>query len=986
MNVAQGLCAAMLLTGASSVLAVDVIPYREGIGGNPAAIVTGDVAWRSGDMVAMSAATTKPEVETKWVAFHDDAYLYVAVDCLELPEQMAVIGKRAKYGNGSPMVAGRESLEINFDPTGKGLSFYKFAVNPQGDFCEYRCVDDNTGMGRYVFTRKWSSGARLAVRQETDRWTVRLAIPLGAIEGVRTDPAAEWRFGLARQRLLDKVGFRWAVSAPASGFNDILHYPTCTLERTAKLAKAWEIVPPETSVRPDGTGGLALATRFRAKNLGPSESPVHAKVTVRDRNGVVMNAAEREVSASCGESKDVLVSVPNVRKGEATVCVELLAGDGRIERGVWRDVRIDYEPVKIRFSSPFYRDCVFETMHLTEVSGTVVLEEDVGKPLEIRFEGPDTRDCVRFASASVTNRFAFPFVGKAKGDYWLVTDRAKRRLRNLPYLKNEVWIDRDGVVWRDGEKMMPFGWFSETFNHPHPSLSIAQTYWNTMGDQKDGMRALCGESFSNHCGFIASPFQSLPDVKRDDIFSWKLLEGEFGVGKVGEMQKKAVVAMVETVKDHPGFMAYYMADEPEGFNTNPEFLAEARAFVTELDPYHPTIVVNFSTEGVERYHDCADIMCPDCYPTYFVDGTTRDRLNIAYERPKVASACGAGWMSPQAFDWHITVPNKPTSRGPTYDELRAQVLMGLCADARGFLLFSRQSCGLVNWHLWLGTEYVGEELLESKDVFLSPTLDVRPELEPAGADVIAGMKSFGDDLAVIIVNNESRSVRVTFRDARLPRELHLDGERVAAGGCLSIVLGARESRVYRSRPQAFSPSAARVEIARREAARRKPGNLCAPKRFYTLQEQQMINEGKLSYDFPRIVASSSDDLSHRPHVFPHLLQDGFDQTFPYVSHQAWSPKRWLKDHWVRAEFGDRKRIGRVVLYRGSDREGRFAIDSGWLELNGRKVAEFANPAAGRVELAFPAEEADSVTFHPGPRNPDARPTAAYLVEFEVYEK
>ena len=96
--------------------------------------------------------------------------------------------------------------------------------------------------------------------------------------------------------------------------------------------------------------------------------------------------------------------VDGIKKGAATVAVEALGKDGTVLAQKWADVRVEYEPVRIRFTEPCYKDCVFDTMKLTKVAGYVVLEETAGAPLKIRLTGPETDETREIAASAKTVR------------------------------------------------------------------------------------------------------------------------------------------------------------------------------------------------------------------------------------------------------------------------------------------------------------------------------------------------------------------------------------------------------------------------------------------------------------------------------------------------------------------------------------------------------------------------------------------------------
>lgn len=911
----------------------DRLPHAIGFRGDPDGVATAAVPWRA-------------DSPCRWKAFHDDDWLYVAIEGM-----------------------GPSGVTLNLDVEGRRLSVFQIQVDAAGNLSDARFDDDNTGTGRYVRSGLWRSGARAKVREAGE--TVELALPLGAL-GVSRDGTDDRPIMLCLGDWHKPSSFAPLHFARVS---TVRHDWTLALERTAMSHHAGRNV---CDIRLGVTNGNA---EFRVGKV---------QMRVLDADGKTHAQAQAEVGAIPKKPAFVDVAVKNVPNGTYTLALELLSPEGALEAQLYRNVRLVYEPVAIRLTEPAYRDCVFETMHLNRIAGMVVVaEEMIGRPLDIRLTGPGTDERQTITAATATNRFEFPFVARAKGDYTLTAGGVSRRIRNLPYRKGEVWFDRTGVMYRDGVKTFPIGWFSDYFRYMHPGINITQSYWDQMKSVADEgkMRDLIRRAATNGCGYIVTPFQPLPDVDRTALFGPRLMSGEFGIGPQGEQQRQAVRRMVKTVQDEPGFLAYYLADEPEGRSTSPRFLAQAHDFLQEIDPYHPTIVVNYSEDGVVTFHEAGDVMSPDAYPVYFLDGTTRDAKRRNYAKARIASSFGPAWECPQVFDWNIAMEGRPVSRGPTYDEIREQCLLAVAGDARGLLFYGRAQCASIDWQLWLGSDAVIDELLEAKDAFLSPSVPVNVTCPSgASADIVAAIKRFGDEMLLIVVNCVQQTRNATLSSSLLPAVLHLADSVVPvtiSDGRLSLELAAYESRVYRSRPWRFSPAKIRAEIAKRESARRKPGNLAAPERFLTFLEQQRILEGKMDYPFPRLVASSSQNFSNRPHVNPYFLQDGFDQPLPYVPYQAWAPRGDDPAPWVRVEFGGRRRFSRVRLVRCRDEKGVYAFDAGRLMVDGTEIASFTVASDAVVELKFPAVESDAVTLLPGPRRSSS---SAYLVEFEVYEK
>jgi hypothetical protein len=166
------------------------------------------------------------------------------------------------------------------------------------------------------------------------------------------------------------------------------------------------------------------------------------------------------------------------------------------------------------------------------------------------------------------------------------------------------------------------------------------------------------------------------------------LAGGGGVDENGEKlawesRKNRLRAEVESVKDHPALLSYYLADEPSARNVNTDTLALLYKVVKEADPYHPVTMVFNETEKVHLYANSFDILMIDPYPiptkpiTDVADFLKALNPKFAQQKPI--------WLVPQTFgggEWW--------TREPTRQELKAMVYLGLIHGATGFQAFIRQ--------------------------------------------------------------------------------------------------------------------------------------------------------------------------------------------------------------------------------------------------------------------------------------------------------
>ena len=950
------------------------IPLVRGFRGNPEGASGVDIPWQSGFSKIVGGAA--PIAQTRFKAFHDGEWLYVAVACSE-KERLADVFAQPTASHDSNAIYHRDAVEINIDPAGRGLSFRKIVVTARGDIADCLCQDDNTGNRTYTFSASHECHPVVKTVSGADMWGVEVAIPLEPLAA--SSGEGPWGLSIGRNRTVCHEMSAWP--AGIKGFNLAMDFGKAELQDFDRNALQVEFSLSEAKTVRDGSGKLRLHAAATAVNLGNDFRCLFVKGYLTDSAGRLL-CKKRTRLTGCSMKRRVLfpLDFDGLDGGRAQLHLEAYAPEGRLVREIVSDMLVDYSPVKIVFTEPCYRDAIFDSQKISSVAGYVALEEGVGQPLEITLTGAGTAERLSIPAAAATNRFAFPFAGKEKGTYVLQAGSAKKALRNLPPLPGEIWIDRDGVLHRDGKRFMPFGYFTDTFTEFYPGLTIAQTYAGFPTREK--LVKYCRTCAEAGRGAVVPIWQRFGGTNE---FSTRSMQG-----RLNDAQRSILAEMAETVKkDCPNFVAYYLCDEPSGRDLNPDWFRDVREFMAEHDPYHPTVILDYSISGTIRYADCADISCPDAYPVYCTDGTTRDPRRMTYDFARAARRSTTAWMCPQFFDWPCFANGK-TACGPTYDDLRTQIMLSFAGDVKGFMCFTRWSEGAAfDEHLRQGPKWLLEEMMASQDVFLAPSImNVRADSSGPRNTFIAAEKEYGGRRLMIACNTSDEPVTVSFSRVGL-KAAHPNGASkpiLTKDGAFTDTFARAETKVYYDRPTSFDLVAARKAVLDAEAARRVPGNLAGAKRTLLFGETRDWEEKKIVPDgtwYPLITASSY--AWQRFHLyFPYFLQDGIKEKNAVIEWQGWMPERTDKDPWLKIDFGGKKRFSKVVLYRLFDRSGRTPVLGCTIEANGKTLATFADD--GRepvVVIEFPGVEAQSLVIRDFKRNPKGV-NAHWLSEVEVF--
>ena len=831
------------------------------------------------------------------------------------------------------------------DPQGGGTRVYRFVFRPDGRVETALAVDDNMNRDVFVLDRAWQGDAAVSVQRTGDGWRLQAEIPVGAMDGVSNEESSDW-------------GVSVSTSEKVTQARD---YPRQKVSFTAKNMQAIDF--PRVAVRTVKRGGvLSLVVQGGLRNGTGAYRSRRIRLELEREDGTVLDTVE-QVRGMRGAGSDAVImfelglGAGKIANGERLrLRLKALSLDGATSCQQTRAVTVSYEPLAVRLVEPCYRDCVFATMNLRKIVGEIRAEEGFGKPLAVTLEGPGTRETFSIASLGPTNCFSFAFGNKADGEYFIRAGGVTKRFRKLPFRKGEYWIDAKGVVRREGKPFFPYGFYSEVYRTTFPGITVSQSY-------HDGIRTLeqfggmMDQAASHGYGLIAQPHQPIDSAPVKKLFGGKAMQGDFDTPEEGPQRKAYLEKLGAYVREHDGFFCYYLADEPEGSGKSPDFLRRMHEILSEVDPYHPTMVVNFTVEGIPKFADCADILCPDFYPVYLVGGRSIAPVSrtLAYTRTTVRHA-RCPMFVPQVFDWDYHAPGA-TTRGPTYDEIRRQVMMALSAGVKGFLLYSRVSGAMPEWNCRLGSELIAREILESQDVFLADSEPVA--MTPSVEGVTAALKRAGNEALLIVINTTLKPQTVEFAAQGLPKVLYREAEAspiAVAGGRVTLTVGAEETVVFHSCRKAYSPADGRAEISRREAARRKPGNLAVAPRFLTLQTLVKVSERKASFDCPRFSATSFKSTSGL-----YYLQDGFDEPFPYVHSHCWKPTDTDADPAVTLEFGAAQKVRRVVVTRVIDEKKEFPVKRVALEIGGKAVAEADFDAGHRATFEIPETACDKLS-------------------------
>jgi hypothetical protein len=260
---------------------------------------------------------------------------------------------------------------------------------------------------------------------------------------------------------------------------------------------------------------------------------------------------------------------------------------------------------------------------------------------------------------------------------------ASANLVILAFKHNEAKLDRlTGGMVVNRKQFFPFGFFCYAPVHPSlPEEEIVKGFNmispyqmilpGTMDERKDYMDRCARIGMKVHYNLLS-------------------VAGGGGVnsnaeGMTEERKRELLVKEIVTFRDHPALLAWYIADEPNGYKIPPDYLKEIYTTITELDPWHPVSVVIMAPflQGARKYADAFDFVMADPYPLPDLPGTIVG--NVAAQLSKEFSGRKPVWIAPQAFGG-----GELWRREPTIQELRSMTYQAVINGATGIQYFVRQ--------------------------------------------------------------------------------------------------------------------------------------------------------------------------------------------------------------------------------------------------------------------------------------------------------
>jgi len=500
------------------------------------------------------------EAETEFKVLPCADRIYVGIKFLE-PEGMEKILEARNAGNGFMS----SSVEMFFSPSGTDYEFYQFLATINGQrSSQYYSEGGNIKPDKYA--PDWD----FAVYIGETYWSIEVELPLTAFYWTpHTRWSDKWLLNIARNRRVSTGGMQYSTWSrlhfgflEPSKFRSMEGFPIRPVENDVCIVAATAELTEQTA---DGYQGIMTVKASSAVADTFDFVSDHGETVT-----VSLDAGSNEFTAPCFFDK----------LGRTRVMLSLVRkSDGYVFKRYY-PVLAEYEPIKIRFTLPEYRNNFYPGQDYSKIVGTVITRKSV----TLKLEGPGIETTVLTPNADGSFQFDTP--NFEIGDAYLTAtidgyELTKKIRRLAPTGHMMTWISGGNLIV-NGKPTLRRDMYARYYR---VGTAFKRRY------DADNLHETWLES--------QSPCMHASDLVRGS-------EGAGGEatkdGMPSEEMLRKVDEIIEKNKDKD-FAYYYLTDEPECRGLSTVYFKNYYNYVAEKDPYH---VVLISTRNADSSVDMAD--------------------------------------------------------------------------------------------------------------------------------------------------------------------------------------------------------------------------------------------------------------------------------------------------------------------------------------------------------------------------------------------
>ncbi len=459
---------------------------------------------------------------------------------------------------------------------------------------------------------------------------------------------------------------------------------------------------------------------------------------------------------------------------------------------------------------PNYRGQVLPTTRAIELQADLALDDYHLRPRDIALRTQLTRlqDLKVVYSHSAPaggprTRLVVPRTGLAAGKYQLELTVVRRQdgrplgsdrwrlevMRPAVLARRVSYIDEHNRLIREGKPFFPLG-----------------MYWSGISDAD--LKVYADSSFNCLMPYGMPTTEQMALVHKYGLkVIYSVKDIYYGSSycpasiKTTPDERKLIEAKAETFRTHPALLAWYLNDE-----LSVEYAPRLEAhqqWLEELDPDHPTWVVLYQVDQLDRYLKTFDAIGTDPYP---IPGSAARAGQWTATTVRSAAGRRPVWMVPQVFNWAVYRKPEditPDLRPPTLAEMRSMTWQCIARGARGLIYYSffdlKRDKQVPFDTQWGRVKQVAAEVKAMEPVILS--VETPPRIEAGEYDwLMWTTRQVGAQTYLIAVNADGRPHTTRFALPGPPRtvRLHGRGDRVElhAGNRLEVALEPFEVRSY----------------------------------------------------------------------------------------------------------------------------------------------------------------------------------------------
>ena len=856
--------------------------------------------------------------QTRFKIASDRNFIYFLVEAFEPNMDKLVTKKQAFLDDFS--IWSNDGIEIGISNDKKYQTYYKIAIDNSGQHADCFAQDDNTGRNEMTTDSSFESNVKVETKKTQKSYIIYAAIPLGAFD-YSNEIASKWKFNIARVRRagLRKMEFSSYANLKGSGFAEPWSFEYLPIKKIDAKNFAWTV--NNVKVVKDAKNNKQHNIIFTLANKTGAFKIVNVKSRLSNRSKS-FNVNLPKTGLPDSNFKTITIPYKDVPEGEYNLSVKILSRKNILQKSFSVPIVISNNPLKLYLEKPAYRNNIYATMPDKAIVA-VLTSSAIGNKSDVTFTfmGKNIKKVKKAKLIKGKAKISFDGAKLADGQYTLVANYGnyskKIIINKLPYQKNEVYLDKYGITYVDGKRYLPFGWFGNGPINNVKGMNSFVTYTrfkNAKHYQKDFEAS---SSKTQRMGLLY-PLQELSGK-----FAYKDFNYNQRLSNLNEVQKKHIRNFVKLTNKSSNVLGYYLADEPDIRQDNPDWYTEVTKLLQQLDPYHPTVMLNCTLSGIKRYRNTADILFPDYYPDFYEDGP-RQVLHGMSTTIKTANSFRPTWGVIQGFAWlDFSVKNQSVGRAPTYAEIRNQVYNCFSANAKGILFYHFYDKSQMFSSLRLGMNFMAEELDVLKDYLLDPNKENMVSVKSADPYFQCAYKTLDGRICIIAVNNSYKNItaNIEVKNPNLKKLFVASENRsiTLINGKFTDTFKPCSVHVYINDEQVAKQTTLLSEnekkLAKFDVARKKIGNILGVGELKVKDMRHLKNKKSLPSYFPIIKATSEHkeyfSLGNDTLLF---LIDGICENIPIDAHMCYRPLAKDKTPIISITLPQEKSIKKVIIY------------------------------------------------------------------------